>query len=105
MIKFKYVKNRKVGVHETVILEIVLEVIFVTLTPSEIAVVTHFCLQTWRKKYSSVFLYYWRSLLVTTSKFGLLTIRWHIVTRKHLFPYPPGGMSGLRKPKKDKHQY
>ena len=37
--------------------------------------------------------------MVTTSKFGLLTIRWHSATRKHLFLYPQGGRSGLRKPK------
>ena len=31
---------------------------------------------------------------------GLLTIRRHSATRKHLFPYPQGDRSGLRKPKK-----
>ena len=41
--------------------------------------------------------------MVATSKFGLLTIRWHSATRKHLFQYPQGDRSGLRKPKKDKH--
>ena len=40
-----------------------------------------------------------------TSKFDLLTIRWHSATRKHLFPYPQGDRSGLGKPKKDKHQH
>ena len=45
----------------------------------------------------------WRSLLVATSKFGLLTIRWHSAARKHLFLYPQGDRSGLGKPKKDKH--
>ena len=45
------------------------------------------------------------SLLVATSKFGLLTIRWHSATRKHVFQYPQGDRSGLRKPKKDKHQH
>ena len=38
--------------------------------------------------------------MVTTSKFGLITIRQHSATRKHLFLYPPGDRSGLRKPKK-----
>ena len=38
--------------------------------------------------------------MVTTSKFGLLTIRRHSTTRKHLFPYPQGDRSGLRKPKR-----
>ena len=37
-----------------------------------------------------------------TSKFSLLPIRWHSATRKHLFPYPQGDRSGLRKPKMDK---
>ena len=27
---------------------------------------------------------------VTTSKFGLLTIRQHSATRRHIFPYPQG---------------
>ena len=36
------------------------------------------------------FTYRWRSLLAATSKFGLLTIRWHNATRKHLFPNPQG---------------
>ena len=38
------------------------------------------------------------------SKFGLHTIRQHSATRKH-FQYPQGNRSGLRKPKKDKHQH
>ena len=38
--------------------------------------------------------------MVATSKFGLLTIRQHSATRKHLFLYPQGDRSGLRKPKK-----
>ena len=42
--------------------------------------------------------------MVATSKFGLLTIKQHSVIRKQLFLYPQGDMSGLRKPKKDKHQ-
>ena len=36
---------------------------------------------------------------------SLLTIRWRSATRKHLFLYPQGGRSGLRKPKKNKHQH
>ena len=44
---------------------------------------------------------WWRSLLVTSSsKFGLLNIRWHSKTRKHLLLYLQGNRSGLRKPKK-----
>ena len=43
--------------------------------------------------------------LVATSNFRLLTIRQHSATRKHLFLYPQGYRSGLRKPKKDKHQH
>ena len=45
------------------------------------------------------------SLLVATSKFVLLTIRQHSATRKHLFAYPQADRSGLRKLKKDKHQF
>ena len=41
-----------------------------------------------------------KCLLVATSKFGLLTIRWHSAIRKNLFPYPQGDKSGLRKPKR-----
>ena len=47
----------------------------------------------------------WRSILVATPKFDLLTIRWYNATRKHLFQYPQGDKSGLRKPKKDKDQH
>ena len=43
---------------------------------------------------------WWRNLLVTTSKFGLLTIRQHSATRKRLFLYPQGDRSDLRKQKK-----
>ena len=39
---------------------------------------------------------------VNTSKSGLLTIRCHSATRKHLFWYPEGETPGLRKGKKDK---
>ena len=43
--------------------------------------------------------------LVLTFKFGLLTIRRHRATRKHFFQYTQGDRSGLRNPKKDKHQH
>ena len=46
-----------------------------------------------------------RSLLVATSKFGLITTMRHSTTRKYLFPYAEGDRSGLQKPKKDKHQH
>ena len=42
-----------------------------------------------------------RSLLPSSIS---LCIRWHNATRKHLFRYSQGDRSGLRKPKKDKHQ-
>ena len=45
------------------------------------------------------------SLLDTTTKFSLYTIRRHSATQKHLFLYPQGDRSGLRKPKKDKYQH
>ena len=45
------------------------------------------------------------AFLVATSKFGLLTTKWHSATRKHLFLYPQGDRSGLRKLKKDKYQH
>ena len=50
----------------------------------------------------SIFICWWRSLLVATSKFSLFTTRWKNnwkQSRKHLFLYPQGGRSGLRKPK------
>ena len=37
------------------------------------------------------------------SKFDTLTIRWHSAIRKHLFLYPQGDSSGLKKPKKEFH--
>ena len=40
-----------------------------------------------------------------TSKFGLPTVRWQNATRKHVFLYPHGDWSGLRKLKKDKEQH
>ena len=48
---------------------------------------------------------WWRNLLVVASKFDLLTIRWHSAITKHLFFYPQGDRSGLRKPKKEKNQH
>ena len=49
----------------------------------------------------------WRwSHLVSTSNFGLLTIRQHSRATKHLSLYPQGGRSGLRRSEKDKyHQH
>lgn len=44
-------------------------------------------------------------LLVATSKFAVLTVRWHRATRKHLFLFSQGDRSGPRKPKKDKYQH
>ena len=40
-------------------------------TPPEIAVRTHFHARTWLQNYPSIFTCWWRSLLVTTSKFSL----------------------------------
>ena len=40
-----------------------------------------------------------------SSKLGLLTIRCHSAPRKHLFLYPPGDSSDLRKPRKDNHEH
>ena len=58
---------------------------------------------TWHWNNPSIFICWWRSLLVATSKFGLLTIRWHSALRKHLFLYPKVDSWALRKPTKDKH--
>ena len=74
-------------------------------TAPEIAVGTHFHARTWHSNYPSIFTCWWRSILVATSKFSLLTIRQHSATREHLLLYPQGDRSGLRKPKKDKHQH
>ena len=74
-------------------------------TPLEIAAGTHFHGWTWHQNYSGIFTSWWRSLLVATSKFGVLTIRRHSATSKHLFLYPQGDRSGLRKQKKNKHQH
>ena len=60
---------------------------------------------TWPQNYTIKFTCCSRSLLVATSKFGLLTIRQHSATRKHLFLYPHSERLGLTKPKKDKHQH
>ena len=56
-------------------------------------------------KLPQYFTCWWRSLLVATSKFSLLTIIWHSATRKHLFLYPQGDRSSLKKPKTDMHQH
>ena len=74
-------------------------------TPREVAEGAHFHSLTWHKNYLGIFTCWWSTLLVTTSKFGLVTIRRHSATRKHLFPYPQDERSGMRKPKKDKHQH
>ena len=50
----------------------------------------------------------WGGSLLFTIKFakmfGFLTNKRHSATKNHLFLYPPGVKSGLRKPEKDKHQ-
>ena len=46
------------------------------------------------QNYPSIFTCWWRSLLFATSLFGLITIRWHSTTRKHLFLHPQGDRSG-----------
>ena len=73
-------------------------------TPTEIVVGTHFHGQHGTKTTLVFFTCWWRSLLPATCKFSLLTIRQHSATRKHLFLYPPGERSDLRKTKNDKHQ-
>ena len=40
---------------------------------------------TWHQNYPGTFTCWWRNLLVLTSKFGLLILRLHSATRKHLF--------------------
>ena len=52
------------------------------------------------QKLSWYFTCWWRSILVVASKFGLLTMRQHSATIKHLLPYPQGDRSDLRKQKK-----
>ena len=59
---------------------------------------THFYVQCGTETLG-IFICWWRSGLVVTSKFSLLTIRWHSATRKHLFLYPQNDRSGLRNPK------
>ena len=121
MAKIHQIKNRskqkgRLWAHETPFFE----VIFVTLTenssfvtndtqephistPTKVAVGTHFHVRHGTKTTPVFFTCWWRSLLVTTSKFSLLTIRWHSATRDHLLLYPQGDRSGLRKPKKIKN--
>ena len=74
-----------------------------TFTSPEIAVGTLPCM-TGHQNYPAIFTCWWRSHLVATSSFGLLTIRWLNATRKHVFLYPQGDLSGLGKPKNDMHQ-
>ena len=45
---------------------------------------------------ATIFTCWWRSPLVPASKFGLLTIKQHNATKKHLFLYPQGKSSALR---------
>ena len=40
-----------------------------------------------------------------SSKFGLFTVMWHIMNRKHIFLYPVGDRKGMSKPKKEKYQH
>ena len=46
-----------------------------------------------------------RGLLVSNSKFGLITPNAAQCNQKHLFLYPQGDRSGLRKPKKDRQEH
>ena len=81
----------------------IFEVIFVALTENSLVVtndtqgppeIADMALQLPQYFYQPM-----EKILVATSKFGVLTIRWHSATRKHLFLYPQGDRSGLRKPK------
>ena len=45
------------------------------------------------------------SRLLLPSLVSLLSGKQHSAIRKHLFLYPQSDRSGLRKPKKDKHQH
>ena len=56
-------------------------------------------------KTTTVFLFADRDLLVVTFNFGLLTIRQHSATRKHLLLYPQDVRSGMRSQKRDKYQH
>ena len=47
----------------------------------------HFHAQ-YSSKITGIFICRWKSILFTTFKFGLLTIKWHSTTRKRLFLYP-----------------
>ena len=46
-----------------------------------------------------------RGQLVAPFNFSLLTISWYNATIKDLFMYPQGEKSGVKNPKKDKHQH
>ena len=50
--------------------------------------------------YPGIFAWSWRNLLVATSKFDLVIIRWHKATGKHLFLYPQGDKVRFEKAKK-----
>ena len=73
-------------------------------TAPEIAVGRHF--HTWSgTRGTPLFLPAVEETLLAISMFSLLTIKRHSATRKQLFLYPEGDRSGLRNPKKDKHQH
>ena len=55
-------------------------------TPTKIAIGMHFYVWTWHQSYAGIFTWWWRSLLVATCKFGLLTIRQHSATKKTPIP-------------------
>ena len=57
--------------------------------------------QGYRSTTRRQFIFY---LLFATSKFGPVTIRQNIATKKRLFLYHQGDRLGLGKQKKDKHQ-
>ena len=57
-----------------------------------------FC-ATQHYNYPNIFTFWWRSLLVVTSKYCLLTRMQYNATRKHWCIYPQGERSGLRNSK------
>ena len=61
----------------------------------------YLCAHTASMAWEYVWILHW-SLLIATSRFGLLTMKRHKSTRKHLSLNPQGDRSGLRKPKMDK---
>ena len=121
MTKWLYFIELKIGqrqkgrlwVHETSILEVILDPHWELIccnkwhprTSRNIHTTRNRCRDippcaTWHWNYPSIFTCWWRSHLVTTSKFDLLTIRQCSATRKHLFLYSQGDRTGLKKPKK-----